>query len=79
MYSNDKFREELLSRLSVENISNLNNGLEKFLQTCIGVLDKLSAKRRKYIRDNNMSFVNKTLTKAYRKRSHLRNRFLKNR
>ena len=29
MFSNDKFREELLSKLSMENISNTSNGLEK--------------------------------------------------
>ena len=31
MYSNDKFREELLSKLSMKNISNTGIGLEKFL------------------------------------------------
>ena len=33
MYLNEKFREELLSKLSMENINNKSNGLEKFLAT----------------------------------------------
>ena len=39
---NDKFREEPLSKLSLRNIGNITNGLEKLLQICIGVLDKLA-------------------------------------
>ena len=49
VFSNDKFREELLSKLSMENISNTSNGLEKFLQICTGVLDKLPLKRKNTI------------------------------
>ena len=43
MYSNDKFREELLPRLSMENISNTGNGLEKVPQICIGALNNLQS------------------------------------
>ena len=46
MYSNDKFREELLSKLSMENIRNTSNGLEKFLQLIIGVLGNLAPQKK---------------------------------
>ena len=59
MYSNDKFRE----KLSMENIRNTSNGLEKFLQIIIGILGNL-APQKKYVRGNNMPFMNKTLTHA---------------
>ena len=59
MFSNDKFRAELWSKLSMENISNTSNSLENFLPTCIGVLDKLAPQKKKYNKGNNMSFTNK--------------------
>ena len=73
MYSNDKFREELLSKLSKENINNTRSGLEKFLQITIIILYKLAHQKKTYIRGN------KPLTPGHRKRNHVRNRFLKNR
>ena len=79
MFSNDKFREELLSKLSMENSSNTSNGLEKFLQICIGVLDKSGPQKKKDNGGNSMPFMNKSLARVHMKRSRLRNRFLKNR
>ena len=79
MFSNYKFTEELLSKLSMENISNRSNGPETFLQICIGVLDKLAPQKKKYNRGNNIPFMKKPLSWAHMKRSRLRNRFLKNR
>ena len=46
MYSNDKFREELLSKLSMENIRNTSNSLEKFLQIIIGVLGNVAPQKK---------------------------------
>ena len=77
MFSYDKFREELLSKLSMENIINTSSDLEKLLQVCTGVLDKLQKKKDN--RGNNVPFMNKPLIRAHMKRSCLRNRFLKNR
>ena len=65
MFSNDKFREELLSKLSMEN-SNTSNGLEKFLQICIGVLDKLCSSEKKKT-GNNMPFMIKLLLRQTEK------------
>ena len=71
MIFSDKFREELLSKLSLENISNTSSDLEKVLQFCIGVLDKLTPQKNKYNRGNNMPFMNKLLARAHMKRSRL--------
>ena len=78
-FSNDKFRENLISRLSTENIRVDCNGMEKFLQICIKTLDELAPQKKKYSRGNNMPFINKTIKKAFMKRSRLRNIYLKNR
>ena len=74
MLSNGKFREEFLSKLHMENISNTSNGLEKFLQICLDVLDKFSPQKKKCNRGNDMSFTNKPYARARMKRS--RNRIL---
>ena len=76
-FSNDKFRENLISRLSTENIRVDCNGMEKFLQICIKTLDELAPQKKKYSRGNNMPFINKTI-EAFMKTSHLRNIYLKN-
>ena len=62
-FSNDKFRENLISRLSTENIRVDCNGMEKFLQICIKTLDELAPQKKKYSRGNNMPFINKTIRK----------------
>ena len=54
----NKFREELLSKLSIENISNTSNGLETFLQILVDVQDKIAPPKKKYIRDKDISFMN---------------------
>ena len=50
-----------------------NNDPVKFLQICIGVLDRLAPQKKKYNRSNNMPFMNKALPVAHMKRSHLQN------
>ena len=62
-FSNDKFRENLISRLSTENIRVDCNGMEKFLQICIKTLDELAPQKKKYSRGNNIPFINKTIKK----------------
>ena len=54
MFSSHKFRKELLSKLSMEIISNTSNGLKNFLESCIGVLDKLASQKKKYNRGMTM-------------------------
>ena len=45
-FLNDKFRENLISHLSTENIRVDCNGMEKFLQICIKTLDELAPQRK---------------------------------
>ena len=78
-FSNDDFRKNLLHNLSLEIINTNSNGLEKFLQICIKTVDKMAPIKKKYVRDNNMPFFNKELSGAHKKRTQLRNRFLKKR
>ena len=42
----NKFREELLSKLLIENISNTCNGLETFLQILVDVQDKIAPQKK---------------------------------
>ena len=53
--------------------------MEKFLQICIKTLDELAPQKKKYSRGNNIPFRNRTIKKAFMKRSRLRNIYLKNR
>ena len=78
-FSNEDFRKELLTNLSLENINTNSNGLERFLQISINTLDQMAPTKMKYIRGNNMPFLNKELSKAHKKRTYLRNRYLKKR
>ena len=78
-FSNDDFRKKLLTNLSLENINTNSNGLERFLQISINTLDQMAPTKMKYIRGNNMPFLNKELSKAHKKRTYLRNRYLRKR
>ena len=78
-FSNDEFRKKLVENLSLQNIPTDGNGLEKFLQICINTLDQFAPRKKKYVRGNNMPFFNKALSSAHKKRTQLRNRFLKKR
>ena len=62
----------------MENI-NLSKVLKKFIDICMKSLDKVSLQKKKYSRGNNMSFVNKLLSRAHMKRTRLRNCYLKKR
>ena len=77
-FSNDKFQENLIYRLSTENIRADCNGMEKFLQICIKTLNELAPQNKKNSRGNNMPLINKTIKKAFTKRSLLRNIYFKN-
>ena len=63
-FSNDKFRENLISRLSTENIRVDCNGMGKFLQRCINSLDELAPQKKNYSRGNNIPFLNKTIKRS---------------
>ena len=62
----------------MENI-NLSNGLQKVIDTRMKSLDKFAHRKKKYSRVNNMSFMNKLLSRAPMKRTRLRRCSLKRR
>ena len=76
-FCNDTFHKVLLEKLSTENINANGSGFEKFLQICIQTLDIFAPYKKKYLRGNNMPFMNKSLARAHMKRSRLRNLYLK--
>ena len=78
-FCNEKFRTQLLNKLSLENFNNSSNGINKFLEICVNTLDIFAPRKKKYLRGNNMPFMNKNLVNAHRIRTRLRNKFLKNR
>ena len=78
-FCKEKFRIQLLTRLSLENFNNSSNGINKFLEICVNTLDIFAPRKKKYLRGNSMPFMNKNLVNAHRKRTRLRNKFLKNR
>ena len=73
-YKNYSFRQDHLS--TMENI-NLSNGLLKFIDICIKLLDRFAPRQKKYSRGNNIPFMNKLLSHAHMKRTRLRNCYLK--
>ena len=77
-FSNDNFRKMLLEKSCLENINTSSNGLAKFLQIYMNTLDQMTPRKRN-IRGNNMPFFNKGLSCAHKKRTQLRNCYLKNR
>ena len=64
-FSNDKFREYLISCLSTLNIRVDCNGMWKFLQICIKALNELALQKKKYSTGKNMPFINKTVKKSF--------------
>ena len=75
-FCNDNFREHLLSALVTENLDT-NNSLEKFPVVCVKTLDIFAPYKKKYLRGNNMPFMNKSLSRAFMRRSQLRSQYLK--
>ena len=59
--------------------SNCDDHYNNFAISCKNVLDKLAPWKKKYVRGNYSSFMNKALSKAIMVRTKLRNTFLKNR
>ena len=78
-FSNEAYRESLLHELSKEVFVNNNDGLQRFCDININILNRHAPRKRKHARGNQMPFITKDLSKAIMKRSKLRNNFLKNR
>ena len=75
--NNDGFREALLQTES--NGNNCDENFRNFTSSCNIILNKQAPQKKKYVRGNQSTFMNKDLSKAIMKRTKLRNIFLKNR
>ena len=78
-FSNEAYRESLLHKLSKEVFVNNDDGLQRFCDININILNRHAPHKRKHARGNQMPLITKDLSKAIMKRSRLRNNFLKNR
>ena len=77
-FCSDNSTEHLSSALVIENLDT-NNGLEKFLVICVKILDRFAPYKKKYLRSNNIPFMNKSLSMPFMRRSQLRSKYLKKR
>ena len=77
-FLNEACRESLLDELSKEVFVNNDDGLQRFCDININILNSHAPRNRKLARGNQMPFITKDLSKAIMKRSRLRNNFLKN-
>ena len=78
-FANEAYRESLLRELSKEVFVNNNDGLQRFCDISINILNRHAPRKRKHARGNQMPFVTKGPSKAIMKRSTLQNNFFKNR
>ena len=69
------FRIELTHTLQVNDSENMN--YDKFKNLFLTILNKYAPEKVKIIRGNNGPFMNKTLSKAFMKRSKLKNKYNK--
>ena len=78
-FSNEAFRECLLEKLLKEIFENNHEGLQRFCDINLQVLNQHAPQKIKFVRVNQMPFMTKQLSKEMMKRSRLRNDFLRNR
>ena len=76
-FNNEKFREELIQIEA--NGNNCDESFKNFTSSCNVTLNKHASQKKRYVRGNQSSFMNKTWSKAIMQRSKLRNLFLKKR
>ena len=78
-FSNEAYRESLSHDISKEVFVDNDDGLQRFFDININILNRHAPRKRKLARGNQMPFIKKELSKAIMKRSRLRNNFLKTR
>ena len=78
-FSNDIFRDSL-QKIFPQNLGNsCDQDVDDFLISWNKILDQYAPRKKKYVRCNHSSFMNKNLPKAILLRTKLRNIYLKNR
>jgi hypothetical protein len=76
-FVNMNFREDLIRKLSSQNLN--NDSLKLVLDISTSVLSAHAPCKKKFVRGNRSPFMNKELSKATMTRARLRNKFLKDR
>ena len=79
LFSNGTFRKDLIDKMSNEGFVINDDGLKRFCELSVNVLNKHAPRKKKYARGNQMPFFTKELSKEIMTRSRLRNKYLKNR
>ena len=78
-FLNKRFRESLLQNISKEAFVNNDEGLQRFCNINLKVLNQHAPQKIKHVRGNQMSFMTQELSQEIMKRSRLCNNFLRNR
>ena len=76
-FSNEAYRESLLHKLSKEVFVNNGDGLQRFCDITINILNRHAPRKGKLTRDNQMPFITKDLAKAIMKDQDWEITFLK--
>ena len=79
IFSNEKYREALITNLSKENFIDNDDGFQRPCDIRLDALNKHAPRKKKHARGNPMPFFNKELSKAIMTRTKLRNIFLQHR
>ena len=77
-FSNDTFRKDLIDKLSNEKFVINDDGLKRFCEPSVNILNKHAPRKKRHARGNQMPFFTKELSKEIMNRSRLRNKYLKN-
>ena len=77
-FSNDTFRKDLIDKLSNEELVINDDGMKRFCELSINILNKHAPRKKKYGRGNQMPFFTKQLSKVIMTRSRFRNKYLRN-
>ena len=78
-FQNDRYEDELTTKLSNIVSENNNMRLNEFLSIFMDTFDPYVPCKQKYTCGNQLPFMNKTISKEIMKRTRFRNQFLKNR
>ena len=78
-FSNNAFRKDLIDKLSNEKFVINDDGLKRFCELNVNILNKHAPRKKRCARRNHMPFFTKELYKEIMTISRLRNKYLKNR
>ena len=73
-----RFREELLFKLSNSTLGKNADGLEEFIKICQKTLNQHVPAKQKFVRGNHLPFMDKTLSKAIMHRTRFCKKYLRN-